>query len=280
MNTSIIYFSQSGNTRKTAQRLAVAFRKEHFSVRNIPLRKAAREDVTSCDLLGIGAPCFSSQAPTPVKNFLENLPSIKGIKSFVFATSGGAPGRVLYDLARLLKDRGSDVIGGFLSRGSLHHPAPCLNGRFPDRPDKEDLIRAEQFAHALAEHLRSGIAGPLPATREDVFRPGKGFYDLVGLISTDRFLRIMLPKPKLNSDKCNLCNWCVLQCPMNNISLREFPLIGKDCIRCYHCVTGCPNKAFTADWRFGNLAVLLFYNTIFERWFGDLEPDEQIYHTY
>jgi len=64
---------------------------------------------------------------------------------------------------------------------------------------------------------------------------------------------------------------------MHNITLQSCPVLGDRCIRCYRCLTGCPQRAFDADWRLGNLAVWAFYNTTFERWFGDLEPGERIY---
>ncbi len=137
----------------------------------VPLKKAAREDAVGVGLLGIGAPCFAMQAPTPVKEFLRGLPRLDGGRAFVFATSGGAPGRVLYDMARLLRGRGADVVGGFLARGELYYPAPSLIGRFPGRPDDEDLASARRFAASLAEHVSAGRAsrfpgaGPMPSGR-------------------------------------------------------------------------------------------------------------------
>ena len=228
-------------------------------------------------MLGIGTPCFSSQAPTPIKAFLRTLPPLNQKRAFVFATSGGAPGRVLSDIARLLKSKGADVVGGFLTRGELHHPAPCLIGRFPDRPNKGDLARARQFALAVAEHISADRPGLIAESRTDTLKPEGRFYDLVGLLSTDRFLRLLMPEPQLDSTRCDQCKWCVYECPIHNITLQPYPVLGKQCIRCYRCLTGCPQKAFEVDWWLGNPAILSFYNTGFERWFGDLEPGEAIY---
>lgn len=277
MNITLICFSQTGATRRVAQAMAEAFRQAGHTTRAISLKKATPQDALTGDLLGVGAPCFSSQAPTPIKAFLQTLPPLENRRAFVFATSGGAPGRVLYDLARLLQDKGAEVVGGFLARGELHHPAPCLIGRFPGRPNADDLAQARRFAIAVAEHMSAGRPGPVAASRPDVFRPRRGFYDLAALLSTDGFLRRVLPEPKLDTSRCNQCQWCVYECPMHNITLQPYPVLGDRCIRCYRCLTGCPQQAFAADWRLGNLAVLSFYNTTFERWFGDLEPGERIY---
>lgn len=277
MKITLIYFSQTGNTRRISEAMAEVFREAGHVTRTVSLKKATPEDAITSDLIGIGTPCFSSQAPTPIKAFLQNLPILDKKRAFVFATSGGAPGRVLYDLTRLLQKKGVDVIGGFLARGELHHPAPCLHGRMPDRPGAEDFAQARRFATAVIEHVSAGRSGPVAESRSDVFKPRRGFYDFVALISTDGFLRLMLPEPKPDPTRCTQCKWCVYECPTHNIALQPYPVLGDRCIRCYRCLTGCPQQAFEANWRLGNLAIWAFYNTTFERWFGDLKPGESIY---
>jgi flavodoxin/ferredoxin len=279
MNITLIYFSQTGNTRRVAQAMAAALREAGHPTRIISLKKATPQDAVNCDLLGIGTPCFSSQAPTPIKEFLEDLPPLDNHQAFVFATSGAAPGRVLFDLTRLLKQKGAEVIGGFLARGKLSHPAPCLYGRFPNRPDPHDFDRARRFAVAAVEHVTSGRPGPMPESesRPDTFKPQSRFYDLVASLSTDGFLRLVLPEPRFNPSRCDQCRWCVFECPVSNISMQPYPVLEDRCIRCYRCVSGCPQQAFDVDWRLGNLAILMFYNATFERWFGDLAPEEALY---
>lgn len=277
MNVTMVCFSQTGNTRRVAEAMAAAFRAAGHTPQIVSLKEATPQHATTGNLLGIGTPCLSSQAPTPMKAFLRSLPQLDGRRAFVFATSGGAPGRVSYDLTRLLRDRGAEVVGGFLTRGEVHHPAPCLTGRMAGRPNEEDLADARGFAAAVAEHVSSGRAGPVDIGRPDAFRPGRGFYDLVAAISTDGFLRFMLPEPETDPARCNQCGWCVRQCPTQNIVLEPHPVLADRCIRCYRCTTGCPQEALTTDWRWGNLAVWAFYNTALERWFGDLKPGERIY---
>jgi ferredoxin/flavodoxin len=277
MNVTIINFSLTGNTLKVAETMAEAFREAGHVARTVSLEKATPQDATTCDLLGVGTPCFASQAPTPVKAFLRTLPPLDKQRAFVFATSSGAPGRVLYDLTRLLRSKEADVVGGFLTRGELHHPAPCLIGRMPYRPNVEDLAHAQRFASAVAQHVSAGRLGPVTESYSATFRPNGVFYNIVALLSTDGLLRFVMPEPKPDSARCNQCQWCVQECPMHNITLQPYPVLGNQCIRCYRCLTGCPQKAFDVDWRLGNLAVLSFYNTTFERWFGDLKPGERIY---
>ena len=219
MHVVLIYFSQTGNTRKVAVAMADALTEVGHSARTISLQEATPEDAAKGDLLGVGTPCFSSQAPTPIKVYLRNLPSLKDRQAYVFATSSAAPGKVLYDLASLLRHKGANVLGGFLARGEVHHPAPHMNGQFPCHPCSIELARARGFAIAVAEHVSTGNAGPLIEGRTDYLKPGWGFYELVGLTSSDRILRRLMPEPRPILVNCNQCCWCVDQCPQGNIKL-------------------------------------------------------------
>ncbi|MDJ0855187.1 MAG: EFR1 family ferrodoxin [Desulfobacterales bacterium] len=278
MNVRIITFSQTGNTRKVAKAMAGAMRELGHEVRHIPFKKVARDDFRRADLVGLGAPCFESQAPTPVRQFLASLPSLLHTRAFVFATSGGAPGRVLQDIARPLKRKGASVLGGFLCRGTCYHPVPCLKGRFPDRPNEDDLEKARRFARSVVALAAAGETSSSPdENRTDLLTPGWGLYDLVGHLLKDPLVRLLMPKPAPEAHRCDQCECCVRECPTGSIILDPAPRIGKACIRCYRCLTGCPRRALNVDWRIGNAATWSLYNETFERWFGDIEPVEKAY---
>ena len=277
MKTNIIYFSQTGNTRKIAKAMAGVFKGAGHDTRTIGFTKIQLSDFTGADLIGVGAPCFESQAPSHVREYLWDLPDLTGKKAFVFSTSGGAPGKVLYDLAKPLMKKGADVIGGFLSRGTCFYPVPCLKGRFPVRPDARDLEKAEEFAGAVLEHLSLGASGSIPESRPDALKHGAGFYNIIGAIMNDPLVRFLMPKPKVDMEKCTECGWCAAECPTSSIRLNPKPEIEKSCFRCYRCITGCPEEAFSVKWGISNFMVWTLYNQTFERWLGDIQKGERIY---
>lgn len=277
MNIMLVYFSQTGNTLKVTEAMADAFGQAGHSVEVVPLKKASPQNVTSADFFGIAAPCFHSHAPTPVKKFLSSLPLLSSQQSFVVATSGGGPGRVLYDMTYLLRNRRVFVAGGFLARGEVHHPAKCIDGRFPGCPNDKDLDEAAQFATAIAEHISAGYSGTLAGSRKDALKAGRGFYDIMGLTSPDSLMRLFLPEPKLDPSQCNQCQLCAVECPVDNITLQPYPALANQCIRCYRCYMICPQKAFKMNFGLANLVVKSIYNVTFERWFGDIKPGEEIY---
>ncbi len=277
MHFNLIYFSQTGNTRRVAKKIYEILKSEGQQAKLISYKKANDNDFIEADVIGVGAPCFESQAPSIVRDFLWGLPQLDQKKVFVFATSGGAPGKVLYDLSKPLMKKGAKVIGGLLCRGTCYYPVPCLVGRFPNRPNEVDLEKVNEFANNLLSHIISGIPGPMPSSRDDTFKLGFGLYQIAGAILNDSLLRFLMPEPKLIDSKCTECKWCEEECPTNSIKLNPMPEIGKTCFRCYRCLTGCPEEAFSVQWGISNFIVWTLYNQTFERWLGDVQKGERIY---
>jgi flavodoxin/ferredoxin len=272
MKIKIVVFSQTGNTRKVAKAMAGELRKREHCVETLALKKIKPEEMVQGDLIGIGCPTFECQAPKPVKDFIRSLPRMDHQKTFVFATGAGAPGKVIQDLEKGLRQKGAIVIAGLWIRGEICHPAPCLMGKSPGRPNGEDLDKARQFAVSVAEYISPGNAGTPPGFRHYLPKSKLGFYNLVGSITSYKpLVRWLLPKPILDQNRCDKCRFCVIECPVNNIAMDPYPLLGGKCIRCYRCLTGCHQKAFRSSWWFGNLVCLALWNETFMRWFGDFD---------
>lgn len=277
MKVCLVYFSQTGNTFRVAEAMADVLRGQGNAVTLMPMESMVASDIENCDMLGVGAPVFESQIPTPVGRWLRNgLPALKGKPTFVFATSVASAGSMLHQLTRAVRARGATVIGGFMGRGTNHHPCPSLTGRMPGRPNETDIERARAFALAAARHVGSGTAGPMPESRPDALKTTFGFYQTVGLIVKPFLLRILLRKPAVDRTRCTTCGLCAEECPMKAIALDAYPVIGSSCIRCYHCQNNCPEKAMSESWVFGNLVISIFYNKTFARLFGDLEAGEEL----
>lgn len=274
---NMVCFSQTGNTQKVAQTMGDAFEEKGCQVRIIPLEQADPDEDIKCDLFAVGCPCFASKAPTPVKKFLQDIPSLKNKPVFVFSTSGGAPGRVLYDLKLISEEKGGRVIGGLLIRGELFYPVPCVFGRNPGRPNMDDLSKARQFAQSVYKHIESNSANGMSEGSPKILNRRLNFYNIAGLMMTDPMLRLLLPKPKVDQGKCNECGICEDNCPAQSITLTPYPHFSKQCIRCYRCFTVCPKDAIKINKTLANIPVFTFYNTGMERIFGDLETGEKMY---
>ncbi len=267
MKISIFYFSQTGNTLKVAEAMAEEFRKESHTVEALSIKDPHALSVIDSDIIGIGVPTFESHAPAPVKEFIKQLPKLTLKPVFLFATGGGASGNVFSDLSRLLKKKGTHIVGTFFTLGEVSHPAPCIQGKAKGHPNREDLLDARDFACSLLKQSNSKshiIHGGI--------KPKKGFYNIVGAISSsDTLIRILEPKPKHCRSKCSKCKLCLSHCPMDNIEVKSNLKIGNKCIRCYHCMGVCPNSALSVNWWYGNLVVTALWNRHFMKWFGEYD---------
>ena len=276
MRVSILYFSQTGNTYRVAQCMAETLAHFGHSILLVPIDAVQSDRDLECDLIGIGSPCFNSRAPLPVRTFIDSLPVREGQESFVFATCGGAPGKVLVEMAGLLRQKGRDVGSGLLIRGEVHHPAPSFIGRYPGRPDAADFDRVRTFVKASLLHL-PGFDPTHSARRHTSRSQLKDFYSLIANLHTTSMTRRLMPQPRLQSAQCDDCGWCAENCPTENIVIGETLQFGDRCIRCYRCVSGCPLKAITIDWTFKSSLVQSLYAPSLIKRFGDLHKGEQIY---
>lgn len=274
---NMVCFSQTGNTQKVAEAMGDTFEEKGCQFRIIPFEMADPAEAVKCDVFAVGCPCFASKAPTPVINFIQDIPSLQDKPVFVFSTSGGSPGRVLYDLKVASEKKGGNVIGGLLIRGELFYPVPCVFGRFPGRPNEEDLSKAKQFAQGVYKYIESNSTYYLNEGHPKILNRRLNFYYIAGLMMTDPMIRLLLPKPKAEQDKCNECGTCEDNCPAQSIALNPFPKFNTKCIRCYRCLTVCPKEAISINKTLANVAVFSFYNTWFGRVFGDMEKGEILY---
>lgn len=270
MKIAIIYFSQTGNTLKIAKAITEEFQKHNNDVICSSIRASTNKLIIDSDIIGIGSPTFECHAPTPVKNFIKSLPNLSGKHSFVFATSAGAAGNILSDMKILLTQKNSVVLNSFLSPGEMYHPAPCIKGKSKGHPNIHDLNNAKNFVSTILNQIKN------QSNQKSIgLQPKLGFYNIVGKITNfDSLIRILVPKPKCDHNKCINCNKCIHECPMNTIAKKSKRIIGNKCIRCYHCISACPQKSFAVNWRFGNLVILLFWNKYFMTWFGEYKKEK------
>lgn len=141
-----------GNTEK----IAVAIAK----VLGAELRKPKEvEDIQKYDLVGFGSGIFYWRHHRSLLKLVDNLPDSKnGQKVFVFSTSGTT--LIKWLLHRSLKKRlvkkGFDIVGEFFCRGlDTSGPLKLIGGINKGRPNKEDIMRAEEFARTLKKKFIS-----------------------------------------------------------------------------------------------------------------------------
>jgi len=132
----VIYYSQTGKTKKLGQEIVKDFKAIGNEVKLASIEpveeksyttnvREAREsvevkikptvmDISGYDLICIGTPVWSSSPATPVNGYVASVTGIKGKKTACFATHGGGSATsTLEKLRAKLEGQGAVVIGSF-----------------------------------------------------------------------------------------------------------------------------------------------------------------------
>lgn len=105
MNSTILYFSRTGNTRRFAEAIA-----EFMEAPAIDLATANPLDIAEFDLLFIGTPVMAFKPATEVTTFINHLPKCEDKKAILFCTYVMGQGSTLKDMEKALSDKGYEVI--------------------------------------------------------------------------------------------------------------------------------------------------------------------------
>jgi len=144
MENLIIYIStHHGNTEKVAKTMA--------EILSAELVKAHDVDITALskyDLIGFGSGIYFGKHHKSLLSLVDELPTLKNKKAFIFYTSGGVASD--RPLKKKLLEKGFDIIGEFSCPGwDTWGPFKFFGGKNKGRPNEEDLEKARNFATNL-----------------------------------------------------------------------------------------------------------------------------------
>jgi len=249
MKSIVIYFSQTGNTQKVAERIRNGIRELTGNCELAPLKSTDPHQLCEYDLIGLGCPVFDYEEPLNVRRFINSLRLAGGKHAFVFSTHGCLPEYFFPSVVPRLQRRGLLVIGtrDWYSKVYL---AP-MPDPYPTEghPDLIDLMEAEAFGREMAEHsarISLGEAALIPSTPISPLEPPPSPHveeDDPMLEGLQWGYASML---QFHRDLCSYpeCRLCMEQCPMDGIDLTaDPPVIAKPCIRCTFCAKLCPTGA-------------------------------------
>ena len=112
MNTCVVYFSRTGNTKRLAQAIA-------------DMAKASIHDIAStqpstlenCDLLVLGTPVEGFRPAKETLAFVEALPKVEGKKAILFCTNNIWKGSTFKILEKELAAKGYETVLSVSKKG-------------------------------------------------------------------------------------------------------------------------------------------------------------------
>jgi flavodoxin len=153
MKSALICVSvHHGNTDKIARVMADA-----LEATMLRPDEATADVLSEFDLLGFGSGIYYGKHHKTLLSLVNSLPAVKNKKAFVFSTAGVSDRLVQRNqtknhktLLDKLTDKGFNIIGEFSCSGYMTWAYyRFLGGRNNDRPNKDDLQKAWEFAANL-----------------------------------------------------------------------------------------------------------------------------------
>ena len=184
MKAIVVYYSQTGNTKKIAGAIARGVEKENGQCDLIRFQNVTAESLQEYDLIGFGTPVWGSTATLNYIDFVEKNPeALRGKFGFYYCTHGMTPGRAIKRGVDPMLKSGMIVLGWKDWYGAASLPGHLKPWFTDGHPDDIDLAEAESFGGAMVRHWRDYQDGktwvvPEPPTKEycdAVYGPGHPF---------------------------------------------------------------------------------------------------------
>jgi flavodoxin/ferredoxin len=255
MKSIVIYYSQSGNTRKIAKAICKGMKQATGRCELSSIKDLDPGQVDQYELIGLGSPVWMGGFTPNMRLFVEAIPQQAGRHIFSFNTHGVMPELYFPSVVRKLRAKGFTVIGTRDWYGSVHFQVAPKPYATDGHPDETDLEEAEEYGAEMVERsrrIRDGETDLIPPPPDFEFTPQL-------LVLLEFYQSGHNPHGRLHydPDKCNYpkCRLCVDNCLMGYIDLsarpRRYGSLGDSCdmwMGCTFCEMICPTGAIYCDW--------------------------------
>ncbi len=239
MNTTIFYFSATGNSLNIARNIADKL----GNCELIPTAKAIRNEKISINAsrIGIIFPVFAWGMPRIVEEFVNKL-SVNN-KAYIFAVAScvAIQGNTLKDLKKALRTKGLDLDAAFAvksARSSLMKLNKLDN--IIIKLDQQRL-KIKTIEERLPEIINI-------IKKNDKHKPETSSWtaNIFGSMFHGMAVKTFknIDSDFVIEDSCTTCGNCVKICPRNNIIIiKNRPEFQHNCEFCHACIQWCPNFA-------------------------------------
>ena len=230
----IIYFTGTGNSRFTAERIAEATGDKAVDAARWIRRGEGAVFSKPGDYVFV-SPIYVASPPRAFLDFLRRSDFPAGTRAYFVQTCAGGMGAAPVYCRKLAEDKGMTYLGTAQVRMPQNYL--LFFKTFPDAENRTKIRAALPEIDALSERIGRGEALPEPDVK---------FYDYPStqMILAPYYRWFISDKSFRATDACIGCGRCAAVCPLGNIALRERrPVWGGSCTHCMACISLCPREA-------------------------------------
>ncbi len=225
MSYTIIPFSPTGGTAKTARILASAIA-EDWNVIDL-LKPIPETNFTVGDVCLIAVPSFGGRIPTTSAERLRSIHA-NGAKAILLCVYGNrAYEDTLSELQDVLEEQGFTCIAAVaaIAEHSIFREFGA------GRPDTDDTAELTAFGEKIKAHIGNPDGKPLTVPgAHGIYKPYKN--------------SAFVPA---ETDRCVKCGVCIAECPTGAIGESPEQIDPERCIKCMRCAAVCPTGARQLD---------------------------------
>lgn len=233
MNTTLFYFSATGNSLTVARQIAATLGNTQI-IRMDPDNGHA--PTANTENIGLVFPVIMFGLPLIVRRFIQRLQAPADAYIFAIATCGGMPCSTLKEAESLFSERGMKLAAGFSV--SMVNNCTTIAQAPPENKQIAKLTKARLAVERICESVKKQVRyidGGNPVL--NWYFSGVLHKKAIGFIPT-------AAQYFFADEKCSGCGMCAIVCPMHNIALDEKkPQWQERCEQCYACLQWCPKEA-------------------------------------
>jgi len=231
MKNMIFYFSGTGNSFRTAVRIA-----EGIGGADVVSVRCGAENVSAekADVIGFVCPAYEWDMPGTMKNFVEQLTMNPGAYIFMIVTYVAIHGRSFETMEDILSRKTAHLSYG----RALRCVASQCTAYAPFPPEKLMIPYMERKLRKIVQEVAEKKTRAFPA---------------MAWLTRKLYPKLMSPYMEVEREydkgfytdaRCVGCEVCAKVCPTKNITFRGArPVWNHRCHGCMACVAYCPTKA-------------------------------------